>query len=654
MKQTPTRLAAISLILLTLFSPGKGQTAAEAHLTPGESLVVERIPPIPTSLVKEIERYANTEWATFAAWHPSKREMLVVPVSSGATTRPQLHLVTAPGEKPVQVTTYPTGMSTARWEEAGHLKFARLVPGEKKTRYFRYVLADGKVELIGELAASVTNTKYSQSGDWVAFSVVNSNGADMDVYVGNPLVPNSTRLLAQLPGGFNVVHDWSPDNKHVLVYQHISINRSDLWVVNVETGEKRQLTSPGASGQAAHWSGCFSRDGKGVFLTSDRDSEFQQLYYVELATGRYTPLAPHLKANVGELALAPDGTTLAFTTNENSRDGLYLLDVKRRKITPVKGLPEGLLGGLAWHHNSRDLAFVWTSPRVPNDVFSVDAATGKIERWTHSSTGGYSTENVAYPELIKWKSFDGKVITGFLYHPTEKFKGRRPVIIDIHGGPESQYRPHHRGRDNYYLNELGVAFIHPNVRGSSGLGKSFVQADNGLKREDAVKDIGALLDWIARRPDLDSERVMVRGVSSGGYMALSVAIKYGQRIRAAQSVSGITNILTYLEKTNPKSQALRRVEYGDERDPLVREFLNRTAPVNSAHKISRPLFIAFGGKDPNLPLEQAEEMVKAARSAGVSVWYLFAKDEGHGFVTPKNRDYLYYATVLFVKENLLK
>ncbi len=276
-----------------------------------------------------------------------------------------------------------------------------------------------------------------------------------------------------------------------------------------------------------------------------------------------------------------------------------------------------------------------------------------MSRWTESELGGLVATELSEPKLVRWPSFDGREITGFLYEPPARFSGKRPVIIDIHGGPEGQSRPGFAGRYNYFLNELGVALLLPNVRGSTGYGKSFVKLDNGLKREDSVKDIGALLDWIARQPNLDASRIMVMGGSYGGYMTLACATHYSDRIRCAIDIVGISNFNTFLKNTESYRRDLRRVEYGDERDPAMQEFFERIAPLNNASKIAKPLFVVQGGNDPRVPRSEAEQMVERVAKNGTPVWYLMAKDEGHGFRKKENADFQFYATILFVQHHLL-
>ncbi len=284
----------------------------------------------------------------------------------------------------------------------------------------------------------------------------------------------------------------------------------------------------------------------------------------------------------------------------------------------------------------------------------VQPADNKVVRWTESELGGLVASDLIEPQLIRWKSFDEKEITGFYYAPAkEKFSSKRPVIINIHGGPEGQSRPIFLGRNNYFINELGVAMIYPNVRGSSGFGKSFLKLDNGLQREDSVRDIGGLLDWISAHPDLDATKIMVTGGSYGGYMTLAVATQYNDRIACSLDIVGISHFGTFLKNTESYRRDLRRVEYGDERDPKLAEFFEKIAPLNNASKITKPLFIVQGGNDPRVPLSEAEQMRDKVKENKGRVWYLMARDEGHGFRKKNNADFQFYATILFVRENLL-
>jgi len=311
-----------------------------------------------------------------------------------------------------------------------------------------------------------------------------------------------------------------------------------------------------------------------------------------------------------------------------------------------------LIEEIQWHRNGRELGLVLDSARAQADCYSLDVATGKVERWT-ASESAVNTADFPEAELVHWKSFDGKMISGFLYRPPSKFMGKRPVLIDIHGGPEGQSHPGFLGRLNYFLNEKGIAVIFPNVRGSTGYGKTFSLLDNGFLREDTYKDINALFDWIATRADLDPERVAVMGGSYGGHMTLAVSTFYSDRIRCSIDVVGISNLVTFLEHTEAYRRDLRRVEYGDERDPKMREFLERIAPMNNIEKIHKPMFVIAGKNDPRVPVSESDQIVAALKKQGTPVWYLMAKDEGHGFKKKQNQDFQFYAEILFLEKFLL-
>jgi dipeptidyl aminopeptidase/acylaminoacyl peptidase len=307
-----------------------------------------------------------------------------------------------------------------------------------------------------------------------------------------------------------------------------------------------------------------------------------------------------------------------------------------------------------FHANSRDVGFSLSSARSPLDVYSVDTLTGKIERWTQSETGGLNTANFVEPQLIEWKSFDGKKISGFLYKPDRQmFPGKRPVIVNIHGGPEGQSRPTYMGRNNYFLNELGIAMIFPNVRGSTGYGKTFTDADNGFHREDTYKDIGALLDWIGSEPSLDASKIMVTGGSYGGHMTWAVAAYYNDKIRCALPIVGMSNLVTLLEHTEAYRRDLRRVEYGDERDPQMRAYLEKIAPVNHIDAMHKPIFAVVGKNDPRVPWTESRQILDKLNAQGTPTWFLMANDEGHGYAKKKNQDFLFDAEVMFVKKYLL-
>jgi dipeptidyl aminopeptidase/acylaminoacyl peptidase len=628
--------------------------SAAADIRPGDNLVVDGIPPIPDSVAEAVGRYTEFRSATLLGWHPVRREMLI-------TTRfadtAQVHQVRMPGGDRRQLTFFPDRVAGAGYQptKGDYFVFAKDTGGNEFRQLYRYDLPAGTITLLTDGKSQNGDVVWSKAGDRIAYGSTRRNGKDRDLYVQDPRQPASDRRLAEVEGGGWGAVDWSPDDTKLLVLELISANETYLWLFDAATGTKTALTPRGGPEKVAYSGGAFAADGRSVYVTTDRDSEFQRLARIDLATGKHTYLTSHIDWDVASFALSRDGKSLAFVINEDGVAKLHLLDTAtdRERAVELPGLGPGEIDGLEWHANNHDLGFTFSSARSPADAYALDTATGKVERWTESETGGLDASGFSEPELVRWKSFDGKTISGFLYRPPARFTGPRPVVINIHGGPESQYRPGFLGKSNYYLNELGVAILFPNVRGSTGYGKTFLKLDNGLLREDSVKDIGALLEWIKTRPDLDADRIMVTGGSYGGYMTLAVATHYADRIRCALDVVGVSSFITFMEKTEAYRRDLRRVEYGDERDPKMREFFTRIAAVNNVDKITKPLFIVAGQNDPRVPAREGEQMVAAMKSNGRPVWWLMAKDEGHGFAKKKNQDFQFYATIAFVQAHLL-
>jgi len=626
--------------------------AQSDEIVPNENLVAEGIPKIPHALADSVGRYSEFRAAGFTSWHPTKREMLIL--TRFADTG-QVHVVKFPAGARTQLTFFPDRVGNPIYEpvRGDSFLFTKDVGGGEFFQIYRYDLATGDITLLTDGKSRNTDPHWSYQGDRIAYGSTQRTGNDVDIWVVNAADPASARMAAQMEGGGWSVSDWSPDGKQLLAMNYISAAESYVWLVEVASGKKELLT-PKAAETVAYSNARFAKDGNGVYMTSDQDSEFARLVYLDLATRNTTVLTPALNWDIDELDLSKDGRWIAFEANEDGISALHVLDAKTRKEIAVPKLPVGVFYGIEWRNNSRELALSLSTASQNYDAYSVDLASGKIERWTFSETGGLNTSGFAQPQLIHWKSWDERSISGFLYKPPAKFIGKHPVIIDIHGGPEGQVRPEFLGRDNYYINELGIAIIYPNVRGSTGYGKTFQKLDNGFLREGSYKDISTLLDWIQTQPDLNAGKVMITGGSYGGFMTLAVATNYNDRICCSVDVVGPSNLVTFLEHTSGYRQDLRRVEYGDERDPKMRAFLESIAPANKAKNITKPLFVIAGQNDPRVPASESSQMVQVVRQNGTPVWWLLGKDEGHGFAKKKNRDYQFYATVMFVKEYLLK
>jgi dipeptidyl aminopeptidase/acylaminoacyl peptidase len=646
-------LVVLVILLVCTFAFAQGDEVA-----PNENLIVEGIPKIPVSLADAVGRYSEFRSADFTSWRPNKREMLI-------TTRfadtAQVHQVKFPGGARTQLTFFPDRIAGAEYQPGSgdSLLFVKDIGGGEFFQLYRYDFSTGDITLLTDGKSRNISPRWSYQGDRVAYGSTKRTGNDVDIWVVRASDPGSAHMVAQMEGGGWEVSDWSPDGKQLLATNSVSAAESYVWLIDIAAGKKDLLTPKTGSEKTgpetvAYSNAHFGKDGKGIYFTSDQDSEFERLVFMDLSSHKTTVLTPDLKWDVDEFDLSKDGRWIAFEANEDGISVLHVLDISTRKEVPVPRLPVGVLYGISWRDHSRELAFNLSTASQDYDAYSLDMATSKLERWTFSETGGLNTSGFAQPKLFHWKSWDDRSISAFLYKPPAKFAGKRPVIIDIHGGPEGQVRPDFLGRDNYYLNELGIAIIYPNVRGSTGYGKTFQKLDNGLLREGSYKDINSLLDWIQTQPDLDAGKVMITGGSYGGFMTLAVATNYNDRICCSVDVVGPSNLVTFLEHTSGYRQDLRRVEYGDERDPKTREFLESIAPANKAKNISKPMFVIAGQNDPRVPASESAQMVQVVRKNGTPVWWLLGKDEGHGFAKKKNRDYQFYATVMFVKEYLLK
>jgi dipeptidyl aminopeptidase/acylaminoacyl peptidase len=623
--------------------------AAPAAVEKPAALVAEGIPQVPKALAERTRPYLEFRTASFASWNPLTRSMLI-------TTRfgntPQVHEVKAPGGARTQlsfeedriaaVSVAPSkGDVTVVMKDTGGDEFYQL-----------YTLANGRLALLTDGSSRNIFNTWADDGSLIGYSSTRRNGADSDLYVMDPRRPQSDRRLAEVRGGGWNIASFAPGNARAVVLEYVSVTKSNLHLLDIAS---LRMTPIGDHGKPISYGDAqFAPDGS-LWVLSDEGSEFQRLGTLDLRTGAFSPKTPAEAWDVDEFDIAPDGTLVAYVVNEAGVSRLKLLDPRAGTVRVIDDLPSGQIGGISiapW--GAIGLSF--TSAKTPSDAFSVDARTLAVTRWTQSETGGLDASRNVEPELVEVKSFDGLEISGFLYRPdAAAFPGRRPLIVNIHGGPEAQTRPGFLGRTNFLLNELGIGVFYPNVRGSTGYGKTFVGLDNGPhKREDSVKDIGAFLDRLAQDRALDPERFMVTGGSYGGYMCYASAIRFGPRLKAANCIVAISNFVSFLENTESYRRDLRRVEYGDERDAAQRAKLMEISPLTSVDELDIPLFVVTGGNDPRVPPSEAEQMLAAVRQRGGLVWHLLGRDEGHGFAKKANQDYQFWTSVMFAEQTLLK
>ena len=619
------------------------------------NLILEGIPDIPPQLIERLNQYQNTRGATLSNWSPDGNGMLI---STRFGETAQLHQVSFPGGARKQITFFKEPITAGTFCPDPAYKgfmFTKDVGGNEFSQLYWFDQATGKYEMISDGGRTQNSLPlWSNKGDRFTTISTRRNGKDFDLYLCAMANPKEAKLILQQGGSWSV-RDWSPDDKKLLVSNNISANKSFIHILDLETGKLEQI-NPSAE-DIAYGAAIWSADGKGIFLISDQGSEFQTLKFYDTESKKMTDITSSIAWDVETAVKNLSRNTIAFTTNENGRSKLYVLNTTTRKFFAAPGLPTGVISALRFHPNGKELGFVINTPQTPNDIFSLNLVDNKLTQWTYSEVGGLDNSAFAVPTLIEYETFDqvnGKPrkIPAFYYKP-KNIRGKVPVVISIHGGPEGQTLATFNSFTSFLTNELGIAVLAPNVRGSTGYGKTFLKLDNGYKREESVKDIGALIDWVGKQPELDASRIAVYGGSYGGYMVLASMTNFNDRIRCAIDLFGIANFVTFLQNTEEYRKDLRRVEYGDERDAQMKEFLLKISPANNVEKITKPMFIIQGLNDPRVPPSESELMKQKLTGKGAKVWYMLAKDEGHGFRKKDNVDYMQWAIVMFLQENLI-
>lgn len=614
------------------------------------NLVIEGIPEIPGELVERMRRYQHTRSASLAGWTPDGK----ITISTRFGNAAQLHVVDRPMGDRRQITFFDEPIGGGTWSPTGARKgiaYRRDVGGDENYQ-LEYLDPASPVPLrLTDGRGRVGDPVWSVDGTRLAFAWTARDGAVSDIYVDDPLDERVPLLVYQAGEVGWDVGEWSPDGKSLIIGRFVSVNETYIHVLDLASGSLREIEP--SKERAARLNVIFDGTGAGVYFTSDLGSEFQTLRHQDLDTGKITVLTGHLDRDVEKIDLSNDGRHLAYVVNEDGASRLGVMDLVQQADLIPPQLPFGVIGSIDFDATGQRLAFGMQTPSQPSDVFVWTLADGKLERWTGSELGPLDSSRFAAPTLVRYPTFDrvgGKPreIPAWVYKPAGK--GPHPVLISIHGGPEAQAQPIFSIATQQWAVELGYAVIAPNVRGSTGYGKTYVALDNGMKREESVRDIGALLDWIATQPDLDVSRVVLIGGSYGGYMVLASMTHYNERLRGAIDVVGISNFVTFLESTAEYRRDLRRPEYGDERDSKMREFLQRISPLTNVGKISKPMLVVQGQNDPRVPVTESEQMVAKIRANGGEVWYLLGLNEGHGFAKRDNVDYYQWAVAMFLEK----
>jgi dipeptidyl aminopeptidase/acylaminoacyl peptidase len=653
-----TKLLLSMIALLAAVPCGIARSSdEEADSRRPPAITAADVPVVPADIWNTLSRYQNTREAEFQGWAPDGNGILIRTRFGNSS---QLHRVYEPEGRREQITFFDEPVS------------GRFIPGETDDGILASLSTGGdenyQVYLLDRINHKTTrltdgtsrNTlgPITRDGEQVIIASNRRNGRDTDLYVADPRQPDSMEMVFETDGQFWRAADWAPDGRTLLITRYVSINESYYALLDVQTRKRTDLQLPRVDpkvtlgdARIAIGSLAFSADGNSVYLTTDAASEFQRLAMFDLQTQQYRWLADGIRWDVSDVEVDPTSGSIAFAVNEDGASRLYLIQNDQRRELK---LPLGIVSDLKFSPDGTSLGLTLSRPDAPSDAYSLRLSDGMLTRWTISEVGGLDPSQFVTPSRIQYPTFDGRSIPAYYFRPQyATAETPAPVLINIHGGPESQYRPYFSSATQHYVNELGLAVIYPNVRGSSGYGKSYVKLDNAQLREDSVRDIGALLDWIEQQPELDASRVAVAGGSYGGYMVLASLVHYGERIRAGINVVGIANFITFLENTAAYRQDLRRAEYGDERDPEMRAFFEKINPTSNADRIQSALMVAHGVNDPRVPFSEAKQIADKVRANGRSVWTVYADNEGHGFAKKDNSDYVRAVQTLFLQQHLI-
>ena len=624
----------IAASLLLTFAAG-----AAVPTTRG-NLVYDGIPDRPFEAGEMLNAYLSARQATPLGFTP-KGQLLIL-TRFGETD--QLHLVDHPMGERRQITFLREPITHAAFSPDPNRSaffYQRDTAGDGNTQIYYQRTGDAAARRLTDGRSVNGGAIWSNAGREIALFTTARTGISYDIDIVDPDSGALPHLAVTGDGSAWYPLDWSTDDRKLLVEKHVSAQEDYLYIVDLGSGQKREVdpspTKVAISGAK------FSRDGTGVYILSDREGDTAKVRYVNIFTGEKNDISARSPWDVERFALSSDGHYLAYVTNEGGLGKLDLVDLRTHQDLTLPRLPFiGVIDSLNFDRDGKRLSFGLSAANQPRDAYVLDLEANRLEAWTASEAGPLDRNKFVVPHLSQFPTFDrtdgkSREIPLYLYEPASP--GPHPVLLVLHDGPDSQFRPRFDPWIQYVVNELGYAVVAPNVRGSRGYGRGYFALDKGMLREDAVKDVGALLVWLGLDSRFDAKHIVV----SGGYLALATLVNYGDRLRGAVDFAGIADYVGWMSTTAPLLQTERRADFGDERDVDMRAYLRRISPLTGADRIVRPLLEVHGKNDPRVPLSQSEELANRLRSRGTTVWFLKATDEGRGFARQENVE-AYYRT----------
>ncbi|GGN85599.1 S9 family peptidase [Haloarcula pellucida] len=595
----------------------------------------------------DLERYLNVRSAYGASISPEGTLAFLMDTTGVG----QVWTLDEPGGWPDQRTFYDEPVSFVDYSPTREeLVFGMDEGGNERAQLYR-LDDDGRVtELTAMPDAKHRWGGWRPDGEAFAFASNRRDEAVFDVYVQDRDATGDDAELVYEGDGWFTVSGWSPDGQHLAISEAHSSFDQDVYVLDVESGDLTHLTPH--EGSVRYTSVSWGPEGDALYLVTDERSDTLSLARLSLE-GDLEIVRDDEQWNIDGVAIDQDTGRLAYSRNVEGYNEITVgefdgpTDVE---AFPSPDLPGGLAGGVAWGPEAEEFAVSVTGRSVNTNVFVVDTERGESERWTDASTAGIPQETFVEPEVVRFESFDGREIPAlFSLPPAAENDGTTPVIVDIHGGPESQRRPSFAGLTQYFLSR-GYAVLEPNVRGSTGYGKAYTHLDDVEKRLDSVKDIRAGVDWLHDHPAVDPNRIVAMGGSYGGFMVLASLTEYPDLWAAGVDVVGIANFVTFLQNTGEWRRELREAEYGSLAED--REFLESVSPINKVERITAPLFVLHGANDPRVPVGEAEQIADEVADHGVPVEKLIFDDEGHGISKRENRIEAYTRVVEFLDEHV--
>jgi dipeptidyl aminopeptidase/acylaminoacyl peptidase len=613
------RMFLIAILIVSLFCPA---SIAAVRSPLGDD----------SELELSVARMAKVGSAGSPSFSPDGSRIAFVTNISGL---PQVWTMPTAGGYPSLVTSFDDPVGFVTWSPDGQWLAFNVAPGGGFNEQI-YVVRPNGTELRrltdGGKAGNFLGD-WSPDGHLIAFSSNQRDPSARDSYVID-VATGQSRMVAQ-NRGIGSIDDISRDGKYAIINRLVNRGDNNLYLVSLADSKETLLTPHDGPGEFDGIS--FSREGRSIYLVSNKDRDLTALARVRLnQNGEPGPIEVLAARNDGELGSAvmnEQGTSIALVWNIAGRSELNFYDIATGKMVPGPKLPSEIVGGLDFSDDGRRLAMAISGASSPADIWVLDISSKQLTQLTQSPHAGVDLSKLVRPELVRYKAHDGLELSGWLYRP-KGMTAAGPIVLSFHGGPEGQERPGFNGMYQALV-ARGIAVFAPNVRGSSGFGKKFVNLDNGALRENGVKDIRASVDYVVSAGVADPKRIGIVGGSYGGYMVMAGLTEYPDMFAAGADLFGVVNFETFFKNTQPWMAAISKIEYGD--PDKEADMLRRLSPLTRIDRVKAPTIVLHGANDTNVPVIEAEQVVENLKKRNVPVEYVLFPDEGHGWRKTPNR-----------------